>query len=156
MTQPITLADYLAAQDDSHEAELLDAMTDESTILRALASLELKLTSLISQSLASIQRDHNQALLDQTKVNATFATRERVEAISRAVDAYGAEILALNKQDAHTLEEQKLLRHGVDEVCETIDRRTLAFFTTAAGWLVIGAFTVGGAILSFTLTHLIH
>ena len=127
---------------------------DDTTILRALALLELKLTELIRSGIAAIQQEHNRALLEQAKLNAQFATRDRVEQIARQVDSQAAEIIALHREDSTASEDRKELRAELDALVDAINGRTLRFFTTTAGWLVAGLIAVVGPLLSFLLYHL--
>jgi hypothetical protein len=137
-----------------HADDTSTGRADDTAILRALALLELKLTELIRSGIAAIQQEHNRALLEQAKLNAQFATRDRVEQIARQVDGQGAEIIALHREDAASVEDVKELRGELDALVTAINGRTLRFFTTTAGWLVAGMIAVVGPLLSFLLYHL--
>jgi hypothetical protein len=109
------------------------ARSADSAILEALAQLELKLTALITTGLAQIKDDHSKALLDQARLNASFASREVVEALRSQVDRNTAEIISLSRAE---------------------DR---AYSGTArhAGYLIAGAFSFGAVLLSVLLNHLL-
>jgi hypothetical protein len=129
------------------------AQRPDAAILEALARLELKLTTLIQSGLAAIQEQHSRSLLDQAKLNATFAQRDRVEDIARQVQSHSAEIIALHKQDDTSTRDRRELRTDVDSVAASIDRRTLSLFTSAAGYLIAGTFVLGGAAVTVVLNH---
>lgn len=136
--------------------------TDEAAILRAVQGLEDKLTALINSGLASLsstistlQTQHANTLLDQTKVNATFADRERVEVLARRVDATQAEIAAMGQRLAETQAERRELREQCQMLADLVNNRTISIWSSATGYAVSGAFLLLGSILTFTLTHLL-
>ncbi len=139
--------------DEELLAQIRSTRPEDATILRALAALELKLTELIRSGIASIQQEHNRSMLEQAKLNATFATHERVEQLARQVDQHSSEIFALHKQDTVLIEDRKELHQAVAELNETLQRRTLGFFTTTTGWLVAAVIAFIGPLVSFALIH---
>lgn len=111
----------------------MTARSASSAILEALGQLELKLTALITTGLAQIKDEHSRSLLDQARQNATFASRDVVEALRRQVDRNTTEIINLSRAED----------------------RAYSGTTRHAGYVIAGAFSFGAVLLSVALNHLL-
>ncbi|MGH2442203.1 MAG: hypothetical protein ACRDFX_03445 [Chloroflexota bacterium] len=135
---------------------------DEATILRALAALEDKLTviinaglSAVTATISSLQQQHSAALLEQAKLNGSFADRDRVEQLNRTVDRHATELLALGRQDTIGIDERRQLRAEFTGLAESITSNRIHFMSGATGYAFTGFFIILGAVISFVLTHVL-
>lgn len=143
-----------------------DMSADQSPVLAALSALELKLTELIRTSLALIVEQHTRSTLEQAKLNATFATRDRVEAIATNVHDRTNEIMVLNHRITqvernaqetylalHT--DTKDMRTKIDDLTKAINDRTIHTFTSGLGYLITAIIVLSGAGITALVTHLL-
>jgi hypothetical protein len=134
----------------SHQSAKARPLTaaSEKTILRALGALELKLTELIRDGIAAIQAQHNAALLEQTKLNATFADRERVETLERKADHLGSQILQLTRRNNEADQAHKEFEERIEELETGNYKRSIRIFTTGTGYLITAGIVTIGALLA--------
>lgn len=142
---------------DSHQEDR-HAM-DESTLLRAIASLKDELVLIINAglervqtSVAQLQAQQSEALLEQERRNSTFASREQVEAIARDVSRHGDEIARLHNQDDRSVEDRKEL-HAI-LAAATAASQQHRIDNLSKGYAAMGAAALG--LMGFLLQLFFH
>ena len=134
----------------------MTARSDNTAVLEALAQLELKLTTLISAAIGQIKDEHARALLEQAKLNATFAHRDAVENVRRQVDAHAGEIVALHSQDRVSAEDRADLRAQLKDLAGAGPQRSISNYDRWTGYLISGSSGVAAGLVAYLLTHGAH
>lgn len=145
-------------------------MTGEDSyreILTLLRSLEDRLTSTINTGLAAVnlaistmQDQHNRALLDQEKRNATFAERIRVEDVAKHTHDTAGKLTTI----IYRIGELERACNKHDQELASLDRRFdhEGEITTERGFKAVGQITqylatflmlIAIALLTYMLTH---
>lgn len=135
----------------------------EAVLLKALAALDDKLTQVIqsglakvNQSIAEIQREHNATQLEQAKLNATFANRERVEDLARRVDANNSAMVDIHRRQEESESDRVNLRQAIEELTTHISQHNESQLSQHIAWLVLAMTNAGTAGLTFILTHIVR
>lgn len=145
---------------------------NETDILRAVKQLEDKLTLAIHTglqavyaALAQITERHHRAMLQQERRNASFADRDRVEALAHLVSSNTASISSLtgHLQELNTRIDKladQLTAHDehrdqqTRELVALMNERSFSLFSGTTGYLVTALLIGSTAILTFILSHI--
>jgi hypothetical protein len=124
-------------------------------VLEALAQTEIKLTALITTGLAQIKDEHARSLLEQAKLNATFASRDALTDMRRQLDANSNALADLNRRAGEADADRKDLRTSFDRLSELVSSRTISTYDRWTGWLLTGGFSILAVSLSVVLNHIV-
>ena len=149
-------------------------MSDDPSVLRALASLKTEIESLLNQvhnslqvSISKLQEDHARALLEQERRNSQFADRDRVEDVARNVHTLASSVTTNQLRIAKLETADSELRACIEKVrvdlsseisglSKTICERSFVLWGSTTGYLVTALLMVCVSVLTYVLTHLGH
>jgi len=135
----------------------------QAEVLLAIQTAKDELTRLVNEVLASIQaslavmqREHSTALLEQAKLNGTFADRDSLNALASRVDSHDGKLTDYHRVATEAIEDRKNLRQELSSLSSHVANARTSDLQERLDWIVGGIVAVLAAVGGYAVAHLIH
>jgi chromosome segregation ATPase len=135
----------------------------QAEVLLAIQQAKQELTTLladatagIQQSIATLTADHQRAILEQAKLNASFAHRDAVEQLQRRSDTHDNQITELFARMESSTADRKNIRTDLEALKTGLAGDKAHSLETRLNWLLSSGVAVAAAFAGYEASHLIH
>jgi hypothetical protein len=141
----------------------MSPVAPQAEVLLAIEEAKRELTKLLNDGIAGIQlaighlqREHDRALLEQAKLNATFANRDELAALTRRADGHESRLSDIRHVMDDSMRDRKEIRASLETLTQsTASGRTHAL-QQQLNWLVSGIVAVMAALAGYAGAHFVH